>query len=81
MKNGVENIQTAGYNGACTVYIQEKKNPYNYCVMVAVHVNSVRQEFIRKGWRKELLYCVNLIRACKKVLNQLAYIGKKVCIP
>ena len=42
MKNGVENIQTAGYNGACTVYIQEKKNPYNYCVMVAVHVNSVR---------------------------------------
>ena len=29
------------------------------------------QEFIRKDRRKELLYYVNLIRVCKKVLNQL----------
>ena len=31
------------------------------------------QEFIRKDRRKELLYYVNLIRACQKVLNQLVY--------
>ena len=24
------------------IYIQKSKNPYNHCVMVAVHVNSVR---------------------------------------
>ena len=39
------------------------------------------QEFIGKDRRKELLYYVNLIRACLKVLHQLVYIGKKVCIP
>ena len=39
------------------------------------------QEFIRKDRWKELLYYVNLIRACKKVLYQLVYTGKKVCIP
>ena len=39
------------------------------------------QEFIREAGQKEPLYYVNLIRASKKVLNQLAYIGKKVCIP
>ena len=35
-----------------------------------------------KDRQRQLLYYVNLIRACKKVLNQLVYIGKKfVCIP
>ena len=31
------------------------------------------QEFIRKDWRKELLYYVNLIRAYKKVLYQTVF--------
>ena len=44
-------------------------------------IEKSNQEFIRKDGQKELLYYVNLIRACYKVLNQLVYIGKKVCIP
>ena len=38
---------------------------------------GLAQEFIRKDRRNELLNYVNLIRACKKVLYQLVYIGKK----
>ena len=33
-----------------------------------------------KDRRRQLLYYVSLIRACNKVLYQLVYIGKKVCI-
>ena len=35
------------------------------------------QELKRKDRRRQLLHYVNLIRACKKVLYQLVYIGKK----
>ena len=34
-----------------------------------------------KDRRRQLLYYVSLIRACNKVLYQLVYLGKKVCIP
>ena len=43
-----------------------------------LHLN---QELKRNDWRKELLlYYVNLIRACLKVIYQLVYIGEKVCV-
>ena len=34
-----------------------------------------------KDGQRQLLYYVSLIRACNKVLYQLVYVGKKVCIP
>ena len=37
----------------------------------------VSKNFLGKDRRRQLLYFVNLIRACKKVLYQLVYIGKK----
>ncbi len=40
--------------------------------------DDLNQEFIRKDRWKEQLYYANLKRACKKVLNQLVYLGKKV---
>jgi hypothetical protein len=35
----------------------------------------------RKDGQRQLLCYVSLIRACNKVLYQMVYIGKKVCIP
>ena len=52
---------------------------YAFC-MIFFYI-GIYQEFLRKDRQKELLYNVNLKRACKKVLYQLVYIGKKVCIP
>ena len=42
--------------------------------------NFYIKDLLGKDRRRQLSYYVNLIRACKKVLYQLVYIGKKVCM-
>ena len=42
---------------------------------------SETKDLQRKDGQRQLLCYVSLIRACNKVLYQMVYIGKKVCIP
>ena len=44
-------------------------------------MNVQPKDLQRKDGQRQLLYYVGLIRACNKVLYQMVYIGKKVCIP
>ena len=44
-------------------------------------VTIVTKDLQRKDGQRQLLCYVSLIRACNKVLYQMVYIGKKVCIP
>ena len=50
------------------------KRPYviMFC-FETVYIKNLEE----KDGQRQLLYYVNLIRACKKVLYQLVYIGKK----
>ena len=74
-------------------FLQERnKTLISYVCMYSrvnvLKINYSRLRFIAenmnlkgKDRQRQLLYYVNLIRACKKVLYQLVYIGKKNCIP
>ena len=51
----------------------------NICSSTAYIVPT--KDLQRKDGQRQLICYVSLIRACNKVLYQMVYIGKKVCIP
>ena len=75
-KKGLWSFQLSNHNIPLNL-----KNKFKVRRHSRVASHRCQQEFIKKDRRKELLYYENLIRSCQKVLNQLVYIGKKVCIP
>ena len=47
------------------------------CGNIMYNLYTIPKNLLGKDRRRQLSYYVNLIKACKKVLYQLVYIGKK----
>ena len=89
-------LENGGRNAASTFYYHSELNSIISFGKYSLFERALRGGVVRafdwfskgqhkdkegKDRRRQLLYYVSLIRACNKVLYQLVYIGKKVCIP